>query len=109
MNTTFKFKCHYCGKSGHKKKNCIKWKREQSDQKSKSSKIAVRFIASGDNYGNAAACPIEWNVDCGASDHMHLLTNPVIIGVAKNGVFLEAKNFGVVRGVVKIKNQILQI
>lgn len=42
MKATFKFKCHHCGKVGHKKKNCFKWKREQSGKNVNLSNTEIR-------------------------------------------------------------------
>lgn len=112
MKATFKYKCHYCGKIGHKKKNCFKWKKEQSGKHGNIANSDISFVADEDCFGVGIYNGMKWIVDSGASDHMAndekyfenlvALKNPVVIGVAKNGVCVQATKMGTIRGLVKV-------
>lgn len=92
----FKFKCHYCGKIGHKKKNCFKWKRDQQGNNNQQGKknanlsnTEVSFMVNETCCGVESFRCIKWIVDFGARDHMsdnekcfnkiHELEKPIVI------------------------------
>lgn len=76
-------KCHYCGKMGHMKKKCFKFKRDEKNGKSKDEKnnhennntIASAFtgdlvIVCDENLINVVCHETSWIVDSGASHHV---------------------------------------
>ncbi|XP_046811334.1 uncharacterized protein LOC124420920 [Lucilia cuprina] len=121
MKTSFKWKCHYCGKKGHKKKNCFKWKRDQSNKNVNTAETgnnAISSVAEKVCLGSSVSTVMKWVLDSGASDHMakyeHFFENlqelddPVFINVAKNkqpyGLALDSQN-----EVLTEMNQIMSI
>lgn len=54
--------CYFCGKRGHMKKDCFKWKSERGDHQGQALNAGVALIVKHDDN--------SWIIDSGASHHM---------------------------------------
>jgi len=119
----FKFKCHYCGMTGHKRSECRKLKQESKSPGS--AKVALNdsqdnrkdfvFMAKEEEI-NSSMC---WFLDSGSSEHLatkdvnlinvRKLTPPVNIRVAKSGQILTATEAGDLKVKVRVNEKIRKI
>jgi len=113
----FKFKCHYCGITGHKRSECRKLKQESKSQGS--TKVALSdsldnrkdfvFMAKEEEIYSSMC----WFLDSGSSEHLatkdvnlinvRKLISPVNIRVAKSGQILTATEAGDLK--VKVRTE----
>lgn len=112
----FVFKCHSCGKPGHKRANCPenpKNERPVAKPEKQKKKSKAHVAESGSDVafmtvdGEPAGGEFRWILDSGASEHMvsdknylqnvRTLDSPIVINVAKSGVSLTSRVAGEVK------------
>lgn len=76
-NSKFKGKpniiCHYCKRSGHVVKNCIKWKKDgrppKPKEEAKANSNMVLFVSSNEAFSSVSD-NFNWYIDNGATNHV---------------------------------------
>lgn len=103
---TKQYRCHNCGKIGHKRSECRQRKQaNQAEVLPESSEESIAFIATGTKAIEQETGDItKWYVDSGATDHMinsikHFnsvqdLEKPIKVYVAKLNEYVEATKIG---------------
>ena len=113
QHTRFDYKCHHCGKRGHKRSECRKLKYENKNMESANAALDnncdsneknFMFLANGSESDSS---DVSWCLDSGSTEHLSTketkLTNvrklmtPIKIRVAKSGQVLTADEIGDLR------------
>lgn len=76
--------CYHCGKRGHMKRNCFKWKREQPAMDGHATVSAVHDLG--------VHKPLDWLIDSGASHHVFLDRQSIIKYKSVSGLTVSCEN-----------------
>lgn len=120
----FVFKCHACGKPGHKRVNCpenVKNERPASKPEKHKKKSKAHVAESGGDVafmtvdGDPPGGKFRWILDSGASEHMvsdksflqnvRTLDTPIVINVAKSGVSLTSRVTGEMKMIANVEGK----